>query len=312
MLHLYDTAAREVRELALREPGTVSIYLCGPTVYGPPHLGHGRATLVYDVLRRYLEWSGLTVRLASNITDIDDKIIERANREGRPWQDITTKCEAVWFEAMDKLGVQRPTDVPHATAYVEQMVIDAGPAHWPGTAEFGGWGNVVLAGHRSSHTEPFLRNAELAAKVQSGELTYTQAVAQGMYTPLGTGDAEIAGVVNHLLDQGFDGWFTLEQDTILEDAPTGEGPVSDVRTSADNLRDVLRQARVQEAVSRAGTAPVARVLFTDPGAPPEVPPLYAMEFRAGSSFEPLLDECDVLPAPAVLRARAQHRGGDRA
>ena len=124
MLHLYDTATREVRELALREPGTVSIYLCGPTVYGPPHLGHGRATLVYDVLRRYLEWTGLQVRLVSNITDIDDAIINRANNENRPWQDITTKCESVWFEAMGKLGVARPTDVPHATAYVEQMVDD--------------------------------------------------------------------------------------------------------------------------------------------------------------------------------------------
>ena len=122
MLHLYDTATREVRELALREPGTVSIYLCGPTVYGPPHLGHGRATLVYDVLRRYLEWTGMRVRLVSNITDIDDAIINRANNENRPWKDITTKCESVWFEAMDKLGVQRPTDVPHATEYVEQMV----------------------------------------------------------------------------------------------------------------------------------------------------------------------------------------------
>ena len=122
MLHLYDTATREVRELALREPGTVSIYLCGPTVYGPPHLGHGRATLVYDVLRRYLEWTGLNVRLVSNVTDIDDAIINRANSENRPWQDITTKCEAVWFEAMAKLGVARPTDVPHATQYVDQMV----------------------------------------------------------------------------------------------------------------------------------------------------------------------------------------------
>ncbi|MEY2583679.1 MAG: cysteinyl-tRNA synthetase, partial [Ilumatobacteraceae bacterium] len=122
MLHLYDTATREVRELALRDPGMVSIYLCGPTVYGPPHLGHGRATLVYDVLRRYLEWSGLEVRLVSNVTDIDDAIINRANNENRPWQDITTKCESVWFEAMSKLGVARPTDVPHATQYVEQMV----------------------------------------------------------------------------------------------------------------------------------------------------------------------------------------------
>ncbi|MEI8238404.1 MAG: cysteine--tRNA ligase [Actinomycetota bacterium] len=138
MLRLFDTATREVRELALREPGAVSIYLCGPTVYGPPHLGHGRATLVYDVMRRYLEWSGLHVRLASNITDIDDKIIERATREQRPWQEITHKCELVWFEAMGKLGVARPTDVPHATEYVDQMVamigelVDADSAYTTG------------------------------------------------------------------------------------------------------------------------------------------------------------------------------------
>jgi cysteinyl-tRNA synthetase len=62
------------------------------------------------------------VRLVSNITDIDDMIIDRANRESRPWQDITHKCESVWFEAMERLGVKRPSDVPHATEYVEQMV----------------------------------------------------------------------------------------------------------------------------------------------------------------------------------------------
>ena len=122
MLNLYDTATRTVKPLAQREPGTVSIYLCGPTVYGPPHLGHGRATLVYDILRRYLEWTGLTVRLVSNITDIDDKIIDRANAENRPWQEITEKCEDVWFTAMGRLGVLRPTDVPHATEFVAQMV----------------------------------------------------------------------------------------------------------------------------------------------------------------------------------------------
>ncbi len=122
MLNLYDTATKSVKPLAMREPGKVSIYLCGPTVYGPPHLGHGRATLVYDILRRYLSYTGLQVRLASNITDIDDKIIDRAQRENRPWNEITEKCENVWFEAMGKLGVQRPDDVPHATEYVQQMV----------------------------------------------------------------------------------------------------------------------------------------------------------------------------------------------
>jgi cysteinyl-tRNA synthetase len=122
VLRLFDTASGEVRPLAQREPGVVSIYLCGPTVYGPPHLGHGRATLVYDILRRYLEWSGVRVRLVSNVTDIDDKIIDRANNEHRNWHDIATKCESVWWRAMDGIGVARPTDTPRATEWVPQMV----------------------------------------------------------------------------------------------------------------------------------------------------------------------------------------------
>ena len=122
MLRLYDTATREVRQLAQREPGKVSIYLCGPTVYGPPHLGHGRATLEYDVLARYLRWSGVDVRLVSNITDIDDKIIERAEREGRDPTEIAERCESVWWSAMSAIGVDQPTDIPHATEWVDQMV----------------------------------------------------------------------------------------------------------------------------------------------------------------------------------------------
>jgi cysteinyl-tRNA synthetase len=122
VLSLYDTATQEVRPLAMRQPGHLSIYLCGPTVYGPPHLGHGRATLVYDILRRYLTWTGIQVRLVSNITDIDDKIIDRANRENRPWAEITQKCETMWFSAMAALNVEKPNDIPHATEYVDQMV----------------------------------------------------------------------------------------------------------------------------------------------------------------------------------------------
>ena len=122
VLNLYDTATQRIKPLEMRRPGTLGIYLCGPTVYGPPHLGHGRATLVYDILRRYLEWTGISVNMVSNITDIDDKIIDRANREERLWNDITNKCERIWFDAMGKLGVLRPTEVPHATEYVEQMV----------------------------------------------------------------------------------------------------------------------------------------------------------------------------------------------
>ena len=122
MLQLFDTARGQVVPLATREDGKVSIYVCGPTVYGPPHLGHGRSTLTYDVLRRYLTWSGYEVRHVSNVTDIDDKIIDRAAREQRDPADIARRCEHVWWDAMDALGVERPTDTPHATEYVEDMV----------------------------------------------------------------------------------------------------------------------------------------------------------------------------------------------
>lgn len=94
------------------------------------------------------------------------------------------------------------------------------------------------AADRITHTHLKDVDAEFAARVQAGELSYTEAVAQGMYTPLGTGDVDIEGVVRHLVDSGFDGWFTLEQDTILAGEPEGEGPVADVKTSAAFLRSL--------------------------------------------------------------------------
>ena len=122
MLRLFDTAAGAVRLLELREPGAVSMYVCGPTVYGPPHIGHGRFSLVFDVIRRYLLWSGLDVTYVSNITDIDDNILKRATEENRPWTEITQRCEVQWYRAMDAIGVARPTHDPHATAFVDRMV----------------------------------------------------------------------------------------------------------------------------------------------------------------------------------------------
>ncbi|HVX23487.1 MAG TPA: cysteine--tRNA ligase [Acidimicrobiales bacterium] len=122
MLQLHDTATGTVRPLELRDPGRVSMYVCGPTVYDLPHLGHGRYSLVFDVLRRYLCFSGLDVRYVSNITDVDDNIIKRAAAEHRTEPEVAVEYEARWWEAMDALGVLRPTDTPHATAYVDRMV----------------------------------------------------------------------------------------------------------------------------------------------------------------------------------------------
>lgn len=122
MLQLHDTATGEVAPLRLREPGKVALYVCGPTVDGVPHLGHGRFSLVFDVLRRYLVFSGLDVTYVSNITDIEDKIIDRAAAQGVPIAEFTAANEAQWWQIMDALGVLRPDETPHATAYVEQMV----------------------------------------------------------------------------------------------------------------------------------------------------------------------------------------------
>ncbi len=122
MLRLHDTATGTVHPFELRDPGRVSMYVCGPTVYEVPHLGHGRFTLVFDVLRRYLTYCGLEVVHVSNVTDVDDHIIERAAREGRTEPDVAGQYEAAWWSAMDELEVLRPTAVPHATGYIPGMV----------------------------------------------------------------------------------------------------------------------------------------------------------------------------------------------
>jgi len=92
--------------------------------------------------------------------------------------------------------------------------------------------------NRIAHTHLKDVDATLAAKVQSGELTYTEAVKAGMYRPLGTGDVDIAGIISVLRDNGFDGWFVLEQDTILDGEPSDEGPVRDVLASVSYLNAV--------------------------------------------------------------------------
>ncbi len=122
MIRLFDTAAQEVRELRPRDEGRISIYVCGPTVYDVPHLGHGRFTLVWDLFRRWLHFRGFDVRFVSNITDVDDKIIQRAEREQVSEAAVATKYEEVWWDSMGQLGVLRPTVAPRATEWIDTMV----------------------------------------------------------------------------------------------------------------------------------------------------------------------------------------------
>ena len=122
MLHLHDTATGTIRPLELRNEGEVSMYVCGPTVYDMPHIGHGRANLTFDILRRYLSFIGLEVHHVANVTDVDDNIIRRAAELGRTEADVAAEFEARWWESMDALGDLRPQNIPHATQYIEDMV----------------------------------------------------------------------------------------------------------------------------------------------------------------------------------------------
>ena len=92
---------------------------------------------------------------------------------------------------------------------------------------------------RIAHTHVKDVDSGLARQVQGGRLSYTEAVRAGMYRPVGQGDVDFAAIVEHLGRRGYDGWYVLEQDTILTEEPSGEGPVADVHTSVEHLRTLL-------------------------------------------------------------------------
>ncbi|GAA2389058.1 MULTISPECIES: cysteine--tRNA ligase [Gordonia] len=121
-LRLYDSAAREVRDFVPLRPGTASVYLCGATVQGVPHIGHVRSGIAFDVLRRWLAYRGLDVLFVRNVTDIDDKILNKAAEAGRPWWEWAATHEREFTRAYDALGVLPPSAEPRATGFITQMV----------------------------------------------------------------------------------------------------------------------------------------------------------------------------------------------
>src|SRR4051812_15498988 len=122
MVRIHDSLARRAVELTTREPGRVSMYVCGPTVYDVPHVGHGRTALVYDVVRRYLEWLGNAVTFVGNVTNVEDKIIARAAAEGTSERELADRYEQAYWDELDRLNVRRPDDVPRATEFIEPMI----------------------------------------------------------------------------------------------------------------------------------------------------------------------------------------------
>jgi len=122
-LRLYDTAARSVREFIPLQPGRVSLYLCGATVQAPPHIGHIRSGVNFDILVRWLRASHYQVNYCRNVTDIDDKILQVAMREEMPWWAVAERNQRAFSRAYDALGCLPPSVEPRATGHVPEMIV---------------------------------------------------------------------------------------------------------------------------------------------------------------------------------------------
>jgi cysteinyl-tRNA synthetase len=140
-LSLYDTLTRTTSPFVPLKAGEVGIYLCGATVQAPPHIGHVRSGVNFDILRRWLTKSGYNVTFIRNVTDIDDKILHKAVHEKTPWWAVAMKYERAFSEAYAALNVAPPTYEPRATGHVTQMIelmsvlIERGAAYAPGNGD---------------------------------------------------------------------------------------------------------------------------------------------------------------------------------
>ena len=134
-MQLFNTATRRKEDFVPVRPGKVNMYVCGVTVYDLCHIGHARSALVFDVLVRHLRGLGLDVTFVRNFTDVDDKIIRRANQEGRDWKELAETYVEAFHEDMDALGIMRADVEPRATEHMAdiiemcQSLVDQGKAY---------------------------------------------------------------------------------------------------------------------------------------------------------------------------------------
>ncbi|HYA65920.1 MAG TPA: cysteine--tRNA ligase [Burkholderiaceae bacterium] len=144
-VRLYNTLTRKIQDLAPLEPGHVRMYVCGMTTYDLCHIGHARLMLAFDIVQRWLRASGLRVTYVRNITDIDDKIIRRAQESGETVLAVTERNIQAMHEDLDALGIQRPDIEPRATRYVAQMLDLIGVLQGRGLAYLAEDGDVDFA-----------------------------------------------------------------------------------------------------------------------------------------------------------------------
>ena len=134
-MQIFNTMSRQKEEFVPQTPGEYRIYVCGPTVYNYIHIGNARPMIVFDTLRRYLEYCGNKVYYVSNITDIDDKLIKKGQEEGTSMQEVARKFEAEYIKDSDGLNVKAPTVRPRATEHIGEIIhivkdlVDSGHAY---------------------------------------------------------------------------------------------------------------------------------------------------------------------------------------
>ncbi len=121
-MHVFNTLGRTLEPFGTQSPGKVGMYVCGPTVQSEPHLGHGRFAVVFDMMRRYLVWSGYDVRFVRNITDVEDKIIAAANASGETMEQRAERMTAAFHAVFEALGVLAPDVEPKATEHIPEMI----------------------------------------------------------------------------------------------------------------------------------------------------------------------------------------------
>src|SRR5688572_32439553 len=121
-IQVYNTLGRRLETFRPIHPGTVGMYVCGPTVQSEPHLGHGRFAVAFDVIRRYLRWRGFDVTYVRNITDVEDKIIAAAAETGETTDELAARVAARFSEAFTALGVEPPDHEPKATEHIDGMI----------------------------------------------------------------------------------------------------------------------------------------------------------------------------------------------
>ena len=122
ILKVYNSLTFQKEEFKPIRQGEALVYVCGPTVYDSPHLGHAKSAITFDLIRRYLKFKGFKVKLVKNYTDIDDKIIKRANEENVDFRKISEKYIKEYEKIMDLLNIEKDDENPRATEIIDYMI----------------------------------------------------------------------------------------------------------------------------------------------------------------------------------------------